>query len=540
MNAASETFEQARLRGCAGRLHLLRMASACLNEGAHETPGVARAACEADPFSPAAAGLLARIDAASRTGLAFAANPAAGAAGLSSRVRKAQGRDGAKGAMALLEAELAARPGDPEAFGAAYDLAWRVGHPAWALGLLARRGQALPLALQGRFAGDMALLAGDPERARREYGEALAGEPGLFSPGLCLALGEALLRLGRPERCLRLWAASLTRHPWHTTLLLRLHDLATGAREAASPLPGPTVCLLYTWNKAALLQAALESVAASALGPDDAVIVLDNGSTDETPRVLAAWAERLGRDARPHFSTFRLPVNVGAPAARNWLLALPELSSFTFAAFLDDDIDLRPDWLLRLGAAVDAYPKARVWGCKVAQAGNGAVLQSADLTLAPGSDETPFTVSDIHLQGPDLGQHDYCRPCASVTGCCHLFRTADLARDGGFDIRFSPSQFDDLARDLRLLLGGGAAVFQGHLTVPHARATGGCDGVRGAAAANARGNEIKLHGLFGPDEVARMRAQQYDFLAGDLARKRERLRDVLDDAAGLEPFAVDW
>lgn len=540
MNAAAETFEQARLHGCAGRLHLLRMARACLNEGAQETPGVARAACEADPFSPAAAGLLARIDPASRTGLAFAASRTAEAAELSSRVRKTLDRDGAKGAMALLEAELATRPGDPAAFGAAYDLAWRAGHPAWALGLSARRGQALPVSVRGRFRGDMALLAGDPERARHEYGEAFAAEPGLFSPGLCLGLGEALLRLGRPEECLRLWAESLARHPWHATLLLRLHDLATGTREAVSPLPGPTACLLYTWNKAALLHAALESLTASALGPDDAVIVLDNGSADETPRVLAAWEERLGRDTRPRFSTFRLPINVGAPAARNWLLALPELSGFTFAAFLDDDIVLPPDWLLRLGAAVAAYPKARVWGCKVAQAGNCAVLQSADLTLAPGSDETPFAVSDIHLQGPDLGQHDYCRPCASVTGCCHLFRTADLARDGGFDIRFSPSQFDDLARDLRLLLSGGEAVYQGHLAVPHARATGGRDGVFGAAAANARGNEIKLHGLFGPDEIARMRAQQYGFLAEDLTRKRERLRELLDGAAGLEPWAVDW
>ena len=52
------------------------------------------------------------------------------------------------------------------------------------------------------------------------------------------------------------------------------------------------------------------------------------------------------------------------------------------------------------------------------------------------------------------GQFAYLRPCDSVTCCCHLLRTADIERTGGFDIRFLPSQYDDPERDLRVFLGG--------------------------------------------------------------------------------------
>ena len=47
-----------------------------------------------------------------------------------------------------------------------------------------------------------------------------------------------------------------------------------------------------------------------------------------------------------------------APAARNWLMHLPEVREACWAAYIDDDIHLPPDWLPRLGAAAARYPEA--------------------------------------------------------------------------------------------------------------------------------------------------------------------------------------
>jgi len=39
-----------------------------------------------------------------------------------------------------------------------------------------------------------------------------------------------------------------------------------------------------------------------------------------------------------------LPVNIGAPAARNWLIARDETWQSDYIAFLDDDITMPENW----------------------------------------------------------------------------------------------------------------------------------------------------------------------------------------------------
>jgi len=91
------------------------------------------------------------------------------------------------------------------------------------------------------------------------------------------------------------------------------------------------------------------------------VAVLDNGSTDHTPTVLA---EAAGLFPTGRFLTVRLPVNVGAPGARNWLLSLPEVKARPFVAFLDDDAFPEADWLARLLDTAARYPRAGAIGLR--------------------------------------------------------------------------------------------------------------------------------------------------------------------------------
>lgn len=362
--------------------------------------------------------------------------------------------------------------------------------------------------------------------------------------------GHCLCRLGRREEALALWRSVLGIRPWHANLIQSLHDHLRGfdAPPSAEELPpghspvGATAALLYSWNKADLLHASLASLTASL--PDVALIVcLDNGSTDATSSVLNAWKDRLG----PVFLPVSLPVNIGAPAARNWLMQLPEVRRLPFAAYLDDDAQVPPDWLRHLARAVQVRPDASTWGCRVVDASPPRRVQAGPLHLrlnfaapdvetAYAAEESPdvafsllrtqgepFTALNPAAAATDYGQWDFLRPCASVTGCCHLFRTAALLARGGFTLSLSPSQYDDLEHDLRALDQGATACWTGFCTVLHAKDTGGATHLSGAAYGNGLGNKYKLHGLYDAARATALFRRETAALEADLTARLEVL-----------------
>ncbi|MEL7638578.1 MAG: glycosyltransferase [Solidesulfovibrio sp.] len=400
-----------------------------------------------------------------------------------------------------------------EAWRAALAAAERTGDWAEVAGRIAAGFPEAAAPLRSRLEGLAALAGG--EAARIEAWRASLGQAPA-TPGLCWLLARAALALdGRLAGMVAL-QAYLARFPWCAQALLVLHDLAGGRDTALAPLAGELAILLYSWNKAASLGQTLEDILASELPERFRIVALDNGSGDATPEVLAAFAGRLGAE---RFTALRAPVNVGAPAGRNWLKHRPEVLAADFAAYVDDDVSLPGDWALRLGAAVAAFPGAGAYGCRIHDAGRPAVLQATEFFLEPAEAGEGIVASDLQLQAPDLGQFAYCRPALSVTGCCHLFSRQALAEGGDFDIRFSPSQFDDFDRDLRLALAGRFAVHQGHLAVGHLRGSGGDAARRRAAGANAHGNMQKLQGKYDAGDVRRLRREQRARLLTDIRKK---------------------
>ncbi|MDR0465832.1 MAG: glycosyltransferase [Deltaproteobacteria bacterium] len=358
------------------------------------------------------------------------------------------------------------------------------------------RARGVPEPILDALKADVALLRGDHGLAVRRYTAAMRALP---LPGWRARLGESLLRAGQTDEALRHWQTAHAQRPWQVHLLLRCDDLRRGRHlPAALPL-GRGVILLYSWNKAPFLDATLASLHASEIGAAD-IIVLDNGSNDETPAVLEGWARRFA----PRLETVRLPCNIGAPAARNWLLSLPQIRDYDWLVFLDDDITLPPDWLRYFGAAMLAHPGNGVFGCRAVDQDRPHMIQCADFHLTPGDrpDKKPgslpdfvqrFSVSTLHLHATqDFGQFTYMRPCASVTGCCHLFRRDALFETGAFDLRCSPSPFDDFEHDLRHVLRGDMPIYQGYLRIPHLRRTGSYGAGEDPQLANAWANMYKL------------------------------------------------
>ncbi len=330
---------------------------------------------------------------------------------------------------------------------------------------------------------------------------------------------------------------SVEHSPWDVGLILRAHDILTGRDKETKRLDGSVAILLYSWNKAEELDSTLHSLFHSHL-TDASIVVLDNGSTDTTHNVLAAWQGRftdlLGEN---RFELISLPVNIGAPPARNWLMHHPLVSDYDYMCYIDDDVELPPDWLEKLAVAVDHYPDAGVWGCKVVDHANPALIQSADSHLLVESEvpplnlssptPNPFRLSNLPIQSMDTGYFNFLRPCASVTGCCHLFRTQRLKESGDFAIQLSPTQYDDMEHDLRLCISGHFAVYQGHLSVRHKKNTGSASHTSAQEEGNALGNKYKMQTMHTHEALMTAMQTEQTLLDNDILKKIKRVENVL-------------
>lgn len=322
-----------------------------------------------------------------------------------------------------------------------------------------------------------------------------------------------------------------THCPFHPNLILALYELTFGlpAHSCASPVQDVPALLVYSWNKAEILAQTLASLRAS--HTDNApVFVLDNGSSDDTAALLRAAADHWGEQLH----CLHVPVNIGAPAARNWLLSLPEVRQHENVVFLDDDIMLDANWLRTLCAVAKAQPEADVVGCRITGHEAPHIVQCADFfLLPPEGGDTSFVDMDehMHLHCAAMGSVDklltrYTRPCLSVSGCCHLLRTRHVVAHGGFDIRFSPTQFDDAERDLRTVLHGGQVVYTGLVSVRHVQHSSLQQAHNRARAAHIFGNKLKLEFLYEAKKAAAIRHILAPRVLQDLVRKCTRLASL--------------
>jgi glycosyltransferase involved in cell wall biosynthesis len=111
--------------------------------------------------------------------------------------------------------------------------------------------------------------------------------------------------------------------------------------------------IVPTYNRAPLLMEAVESVWQQSYRPIE-LIVVDDGSDDETPQALREWRSERRDDEAFEFLLLRQP-NLGAPAARN--RGLVE-SLGEFIQFLDSDDLLHSRKLERQVGVLESDPEA--------------------------------------------------------------------------------------------------------------------------------------------------------------------------------------
>lgn len=319
---------------------------------------------------------------------------------------------------------------------------------------------------------------------------------GTDDPGWLNCAAELAVRTGDRAAGMDFYRTSLRLDPTQIPVALRLRELEQPfftPPDALGSAVGPVAIFLYSWNKRDLLEQTLRSLAASDTGGASITLLL-NGCTDGSAEMAAALNASLfgGR-----METIELPVNVGAPAARNWLLHTPRGREAAFVAFLDDDVELPANWLSTLVAVLRANPRAGVVGAKTVFPGAPRRLQYLYRTVSvaqPGLLRISLGTPNFNYDG---GFYDYVRSTANVMGCCHVFTRAALDAVRDFDLRFSPSQMDDIAHDLDLCLHGFEVMYCGLVTCVHHQMSGvGIGNVHVGRMGNVLGNDVKFYYRF--------------------------------------------
>ena len=113
--------------------------------------------------------------------------------------------------------------------------------------------------------------------------------------------------------------------------------------------------IVLAWNQWPLTRRCLDSLLATDLDGAE-VIVVDNGSSDETPNAIAAYASRVRYIRLPENQGFVRGMNAGIGAA------VPDDD----VVLLNNDLKFtQRDWLSRLRDAAYAAPEHGVVGCRL-------------------------------------------------------------------------------------------------------------------------------------------------------------------------------
>lgn len=201
-------------------------------------------------------------------------------------------------------------------------------------------------------------------------------------------------------------------------------------------------------NRAGLTRGCLERVLADLPAACEAIVV-DDGSSDETPSVLAGFGEAIRAVRLEENAGFAAACNAGAAAAAGELLV-----------FLNNDTEPRPGWLGALMEHADADAEAAVVGARLLYP--DGTVQHAGVVF--GQDGYPHNLyAGFPGEHPAVGRP---RRLQAVTGACMLVRRGAFERVGGFDQEYVNSM-EDVDLCLRIGADGGEVHYCPAATLVH-------------------------------------------------------------------------
>lgn len=198
-------------------------------------------------------------------------------------------------------------------------------------------------------------------------------------------------------------------------------------------MPSVSLVVLHH-DKAAYSSACLNSLLLCSQKPLQ-IVNVDNGSRDDTPRVLDEW-EQQAKQKGIQFERLRFDSNIGAIRGRNEAL---RVASGEFIAFLDNDTMLaQADWLEKLVQFLEEKPDCAVvcpkmifpWRPFHIECCGAGVSRSGRIQYIGRGQERQTRVEPFAVQ------------CA--ISAAWLARRSVFDSIGELDEKFSPVQYEDL------------------------------------------------------------------------------------------------
>lgn len=242
-----------------------------------------------------------------------------------------------------------------------------------------------------------------------------------------------------------------------------------------------TGVVLLNWNGCDDTIAALESLYRADPRPES-VVVIDNGSSDDSLERLRVWAaERVQfrladavtprRSAKSGHDTWLTILAAGANHGFSGgnnigLRYLAGDERLTHFLLLNNDAMVAPDYFERIAGALERVPDAGLVGCTI------FCHPARDQVWFSGGYEVPWRALVLHHFDPPAG--DSPRPTPFVTGCAMLIARPLYEAEGGLAECYNPVYWEDSeysfrarARGWKLVIAPAAHVFH------RGRATGG-------------------------------------------------------------------
>ena len=214
-------------------------------------------------------------------------------------------------------------------------------------------------------------------------------------------------------------------------------------------MPPKATVIVLAWNRWDLTQRCLDSLGATDLS-DAEVLVVDNGSTDETPVRLLDY---------PWLRVLTNPENLGFVRGNNAGIAAVDPASDV--VLVNNDVEFpQADWLVRLRACAADYPTAGVIGCRL-RLPDGRLLHAGTYILP----ETMWGQQIGSLE-KDIGQFRSTRPVEGIVFACAYIKRGLIDAIGGLSEDYQ-SYFEDTDYCLRAAEAGFETLVCGDVTLVH-------------------------------------------------------------------------
>ena len=293
--------------------------------------------------------------------------------------------------------------------------------------------------------------------------------------------GTGLFRRGAASLRTRGWGASWQR------VLKQLRPVPASQRPAlflppatafapfavpASAAPRASI-VIPVYNHVAHTVACLRAIAAHPPHAAIEVIVVDDGSIDDSQRCL------------PHVAGLRYhrrAANGGFIAACNDGAAL---AGGEFVVFLNNDTLPQPGWLDRLLATFDANPGTGLVGAQLLYP-DGRLQEAGGLVFADGN-----ASNYGRFESPNHPRYAYLREADYCSGAAIALPRAVFEQLGGFDPRYAPAYYEDTDLAFAVRAGGLKVLYQPESRVVHLEGvTSGTDPNQGAKAYQVRNRGV--------------------------------------------------